>query len=42
MELDAGRLIAFERVIVAVENATQTRQEEITRLALELYQARRQ
>jgi len=32
----------LEGVIVAVENATPTRQEEITRLALELDQARRQ
>jgi len=29
-QLDAERLIAFEGIIVAVENATQTRQEEIT------------
>jgi len=41
-ELDTERLIAFEGIIVAVENATQTRQEEITRLALELDHARKQ
>jgi len=41
-QLDAERLIAFEAVIVAVENATQTRQEEITRLALELEHASKQ
>jgi len=39
--LDTESLIAFEGVIVAVENATQTRQEEITRLALELEHARK-
>jgi len=41
-QLDAEKLIAFEGIIVAVENATQTRQEEITRLALELDHARKQ
>ena len=40
-QLDADRLIAFEGIIVAVENATQTRLEEITRLALELDHARK-
>jgi len=40
--LDAEMLIAFEAIIVAVENATQTRQEEITRLALELDHARKE
>jgi len=39
--LDAERLIAFEGIIVAVENATQTRQGEMTRLALELEHARK-
>jgi len=39
---DAEKLIAFEGIIVAVENAMQTRQEEITRLALELDHARKQ
>jgi len=41
-QLDTERLRAFEGIIVAVENATQTRQEEITRLALGLDQAREQ
>jgi len=41
-QLEAERLIAFEGIIVVVENATQTRQEEITRLALELDHARKQ
>jgi len=41
-QLDAEKLIAFGGIIVAVENATQTRQEEITRLALELDHARKQ
>jgi len=41
-QLDAEKPIAFEGIIIAVENATQTRQEEITRLALELEQARKQ
>jgi len=41
-QLNAEKLIAFEGIIVAVENATQTRQEEITRLALELEQVRKQ
>jgi len=41
-QLDTERLTTFVKIIVAVENATQTRQEEITRLALELDQARRQ
>jgi len=41
-QLDAEKLITFEEIIVAVENATQTRHEEITRLALELDHARKQ
>jgi len=41
-QLDGERLIAFEGVIITVENATQTRQEEITRLALELDNTRKQ
>jgi len=41
-QLNAKRPIAFEGIIVAVENATQTRPEEITRLALELDHARKQ
>jgi len=41
-QLDAERLIACEGIIMAVENATQTRQEEISRLALELDHARKQ
>jgi len=41
-QLDAARLIAFEGIIVAVENATQTRQEEITKLALKQDHARKQ
>jgi len=41
-QLDAEKLIAFEGIIVAVENAMQTRQEEISRLALELDHARKQ
>jgi len=41
-QLDAERLIAFEGIIVAVEETTQTRLEEITRLALELDHARKQ
>jgi len=41
-QLDAGRLIAFEGIIIRVENATKTRQEEITRLALDLEHARKQ
>jgi len=41
-QLHAERLIAFEGIIVAVENATQTRQEEITKPALELDHARKQ
>jgi len=41
-QLNAEKLLAFEGIIVAVENATQTRQEEITRLALELDHARKQ
>jgi len=41
-QLDADQLIAFEEIIVAVENATQTRQEEINRLALELEHAWKQ
>jgi len=40
-QLDAERLIAFEGIIVAVENATETRQEKIRRLALELDHARK-
>ena len=38
--LDAERTRAFEAVIAAVENATQARQEEITRIAQELAKAR--
>jgi len=41
-QLDTEKPIAFEGIIVAVENATQTRQEEIIRLALELDHARKQ
>jgi len=41
-QLDAEKLIAFKVIIVAVENATQARQEQITRLALELDHARKQ
>jgi len=41
-QLDAERLIVFEGIIIAVENATQTRQEEISRLALELDHASKQ
>jgi len=41
-QLDAAKLIAFEEIILAVENATQTRQEEITTLALDLDHARKQ
>jgi len=41
-QLDAEKLIAFEGIMVAVKNATQTRQEDITRLALEREQARKQ
>jgi len=41
-QLDAEKLIAFKGIIVAVENATHTRQEEITRLALELDHTRQQ
>jgi len=41
-QLDAEKLIAFEGIMVAVENATQTRLEEIPRLALELDHARKQ
>jgi len=41
-QLDAEKLIAFEGIIFAVENGTQTRQEEITRLGLQLEQARQQ
>ena len=37
---DAERTRAFEAVIMAVENATQTRWEEITRIAQELERAR--
>ena len=38
--LDAERTRAFEAVIMAVENATQARREEITRIAQELERAR--
>jgi len=38
---DPERLIAFEGIIIVVENAIQTRQEEITWLALELGHARK-
>jgi len=41
-QLDAERLITFEGIIIAVENATQTPQEEMTRLALKLDHARKQ
>jgi len=41
-QLDTEKLIAFEGIIVAVENATQTREEEITRPALELDHTRKQ
>jgi len=41
-QLDTESLVAFEGIVIAVENATQTRQEEITRLALELEDARKQ
>jgi len=41
-QLDAEKLRAFDGIIVAVANATQTRQEEITRLALEVVHARKQ
>jgi len=41
-QLDAEKMIAFEGIIIVVENATQTRQEEITRLALELDHVRKQ
>jgi len=40
-QLDAERVIALEGIIVAVENVTQTRQEDITRLALELEHVRK-
>ena len=40
-QLDVERLRAFERIIIAVENATETRQEKMTRLALELDHARK-
>jgi len=38
---DAERLIAFEGIIIAVENVTQARQDKITRLAQELDHARK-
>ena len=37
--MDAERTRAFEAVILAVENATQARREEITRIAQELEKA---
>jgi len=39
---ETERLIAFKGIIIVVENATQIRQEEITRLALELHHMRKQ
>jgi len=41
-QLDADRLIAFKKIVIAVQNATQTQQEQITRLALELEHGRKQ
>jgi len=41
-QLNTERVIAFAAIIFAVENAMQSRQKEITRLALELDHARKQ
>ena len=40
-QLDAERLIAFEGIIIGVKNATQPRQDEITKLAQELDHTRK-